>query len=357
MEIGSEFWIERDLEENISYKSQNWLNKYGEIVLTSSGRGAISLLLSELIKPRFKKVLLPSYLCESIILPFVKAEYEIIYYNVDEFFSICIEDIIKNSEVDIFFHMSYFGFATNNNLNEIISYLKSKSVIIFEDVTHSLFSSQVNQFDNDYVCGSIRKWFGVPGGGFLASKKNIDVELAEGGYEFINLRKSSLLLKKEYMQNNNKALKEKFLSGFNEAEKILDKDIKPYKIDDYSELIIKSIDSNYIYDNRRKNYMYLLENLKQIKAIKIIFSNIEEGFVPMFFPIYIKNHRDTLRKVLTEKMVYCPIHWSVPSQLEGKIDNANHIMYNSILSIPCDQRYKVEDMENIVTIIKNFFKE
>jgi hypothetical protein len=77
MEIGSEFWLEDpwvndDLASQIGQTGEiKWLNKFGNIVLTLSGRDAISLLLQE-IKPRVKTVLLPAYICDSVIMPFIE---------------------------------------------------------------------------------------------------------------------------------------------------------------------------------------------------------------------------------------------------------------------------------------------
>ncbi len=57
MEIGSEFWIDDVLTEKI--REAQWIRKFGNTVLTTSGRGAISLLLQE-VNPKFKSILLPA---------------------------------------------------------------------------------------------------------------------------------------------------------------------------------------------------------------------------------------------------------------------------------------------------------
>ena len=350
MEIGSEFWLEKQVVVDYDDKIPHWLKKYGDIVLTSSGRGAISLVLDQ-VDPKIKRVLLPSYVCDSVLLPFEKAGYELIYYDVDKQFKPQKIEI-ENIDIGIFFHMGYFGFQTNQILNDTISKLRARSVIIIEDVTHTLFSSYQKPMDNDFVIGSIRKWFGVPSGGFVASSKIINAQLLYPPNEFIDLRISSLKMKFEYIKTLNKSLKDSYLVGFRKAEQILDEDVDSYRIDRMSEMIIKYINIDKIEKVRRSNFQFLLKHLKDVKGIEVVFQNIKYDVIPIFFPIYINHNRDKLRSDLISKEIYCPIHWSFPNQLEGHLSSETKEIYDSILSIPCDQRYGIKDMKRIIDVIK-----
>ena len=82
MEIGSEFWL-NSLPNVSRNKVPKWLNKLGNSILTSSGRGAINLLLQQ-VNPQYKSVLMPAYICESVILPFVENGYTCYFYKIDE---------------------------------------------------------------------------------------------------------------------------------------------------------------------------------------------------------------------------------------------------------------------------------
>ena len=50
-EIGSEFWVDRNNLPEDSIEIPYWLNRFGNVVLTTSGRAAISLALSQ-FKPK-----------------------------------------------------------------------------------------------------------------------------------------------------------------------------------------------------------------------------------------------------------------------------------------------------------------
>lgn len=351
MEIGSEFWVDRNKISEEDYEIPSWLTKFGHIALTSSGRGALSLLLDQ-INPSVKRALLPSYICDSVIMPFEKAGYELIYYDVDKNFKPIDIDSIENSGIGIFLHMGYFGFLTNEVLVDTFINLKSKSVIVIEDVTHTLFSSHHKPIDNDFIIGSIRKWFGIPSGGFLASNKSINSHLLDITNEFINIRVTSLQQKFDYMKTSDKSLKDTYLSGFRRAEQILDEDVKPYRIDKTSEMIIKNIEIEELENSRKTNFEFLLKYLDEVKGIEVIFNNVENNVTPMFFPVYVCGNRDKLRSDLIDKGIYCPIHWPIPDQLDDHLNSTTKDIYDSILSIPCDQRYCIDDMRRIINAIK-----
>ncbi len=352
MEIGSEFWIDKNHIYKEKSEIPHWLNKFGNVVFTSSGRGAISLFLDQ-VNPKTKKALLPSYICDSVILPFEKAGYEISYYDVDDYFR-PVNINTDNIELGIFIHMGYFGFPTNKELSDIISKLRANSVIIIEDVTHTLFSSYKNDICNDFVVGSIRKWFGIPSGGFLASRGTNNNKLPYPPNQFVDLRVSSLQQKFEYIKTLDKSLKQDYLKGFGKAEELLDKDFSSYRIDKMSEIIIKNLDAIKLKRTRRLNYEFLLRNLNNIREVEVIFKSIDYDVTPLFFPIYVNRDRNKLRSYLISKGIYCPVHWPIPNQLEGPMNKTTKKIYDTILSIPCDQRYGIDDMKRIIEAIKEF---
>lgn len=355
-EIGGEFWINKNEPIGNSDEMPSWLKKFGNVLLTTSGRGSLSLLLDQ-GKPKIKKALLPSYICDSVILPFKQKGYELSYYDVDKYLKPIDIDFIKNNNAGIFLHMGYFGFSTNDVLTDLIPSLKSESVITIEDVTHTLFTKQNKPMVSDFAIGSIRKWLGIPCGGFIASNEMLQFELSDANFEFINTRRSSLHQKFEYMDSGNKSIKSTYLSGFNKAEHMLNVDFKPYKIDLESEMIIKDLDYKNLQSSRQSNYRFLLKHLRDVDGIEVIFNGLQNDTTPLFFPVYVKNNRDELRRKLIESDIYCPVHWPLPRQVSGHLNITTKNIYDSILSIPCDQRYQIEDMRRMINEIIDFFEE
>lgn len=356
-EIGSEFWLTKVPIENVK-GIPDWVNLWGYNVLTSSGRGAISLML-DLVENNVvsKTVLLPAYICESVIIPFVKKGYTCYFYDIDHDLKPNIEsiEIYLKEEIGIFLHMGYFGFLTNDNLFDCINQLKRAGTIIVEDVTHTLFSQHERYIENDYYIASLRKWMGLPSGGFLASKDN-DVQCClDEQSVFSSIREEALLLKGDYIKSNNQELKQKFLSMFNKAENILYDDLSPYTIDDTSNSIINEVDIRELIIKRRENFTFLLKALENTEGIEPVFSKISDNICPLFFPVYLDKERERFRKFLIDESIYCPVHWPILQQMNILNYSLSKEIYDSILSIPCDQRYDLEDMKRIVSVINNYY--
>jgi dTDP-4-amino-4,6-dideoxygalactose transaminase len=351
MEIGSEFWFDNFPEESFSKEIPYWLTKYGDTILTSSGRGAISLILKQ-VTPHNKSVLLPAYICDSVILPFIEYGYTCCFYEVDENLSPIIDSIKEYKNIGVFIHMGYYGFQTNIGLSSVLQYFHKQSTLIIEDVTHTLFSDFNNYEENDYYVGSIRKWFGMPSGGFLASSKKFLKRPLFTHDDFSVLRTSALTTKGKYIKTNDESLKSLFLSQFSDAEILLDKDLNPYCIDSLSLKLINSLDVDELVNKRRENYNALLDGLQDISYLDTPFKHLTTNECPMFYPVIIQKNRNDVRKKLIDERIYCPVHWPIPDEIKRTDLFSTLELYNTILSIPCDQRYGLEEMDRVISVLK-----
>lgn len=353
-EIGSEYWVDEiaDIHDDIT---PHWIKSWENVVLTASGRGAISLLLEEIEEViTYRTILLPSYICESVINPFVKKGYTCYFYDINPNMEPNMDSLnqMLNKDIGIFLHMGYYGFPTSNSLGSQIRALKGKAIIIIEDITHSLFSNYERYIENDYYIASIRKWMGLPSGGLLASrihkfKVNLNLDM-----HFSELRKDALRLKAQYIKSPNNDLKSVFLKMFSEAESILDHDSGAYCIDKNSIAILNELNIKELIDKRKSNFNCLLETLSKINGLELTFKELPKGICPFFFPIYIKSDRNQFRAELVSQGIYCPIHWPIPEQVELEYFVASQFIYNNIISLPCDQRYSIEDMKRMSCSIK-----
>ena len=361
-EIGSEFWLDSAISEYFDeyldnydvYKGEipAWISKFGNAALTSSGRGAISLLLKE-IEAREKVALLPAYICESVIMPFIKSGYKCCFYEINTDLTPNHDSIADFENIGIFVHMGYYGYPTNYSLQDIIKHFKQKFVIIVEDITHTLFSDYQRFEENDYYVASLRKWMGLPGGGFLASPKKEIKNLPSCNDTFAKMRKEALTLKARYIIGKEKNLKPKYLELFSKSEELLSNDYEPYCMDNLSKALINKLDTHWLKEKRCANFSTLSNGMKYVNYMEPVFSSLSPDVCPMFYPVYIKNMRDIVQQILIRNKIYCPIHWPVPKQLEiDKYKSTSHI-YKEILSIPCDQRYDRSDMERVMSALMN----
>lgn len=366
-EIGSEFDIPIEVLLDASnlisrkvFQEKLFFKNVTDIVYLSTGRAAIKFILSHIIKKaNIKKCWLPSYLCETIIQPFRELNLDYEFYNVKENLQLDIDYLSKRiKKNDLTLTLYYFGFPPNEKIINYFTKLKDDNIIILEDSTHYFLSRNIylNKIGN-YSIISLRKWFGIPDGGIAISNDCLfdkEIIIKKPFDEFVNLRLKFSVLKNFYIKKiidkNNS-----FRKIHNKAEELANSVIDLNMMSNLSKAILDTIDFNTMIYKRRKNYNYLLSCIHNLDKIKILYPILSDNVCPLGFPVIVEK-RDSLRKFLINNNIYCPIHWPLPEDIPKNFSYSYYLSKN-ILTIPCDQRYSIEDMEIIVRKIKEFYKK
>lgn len=329
-EIGSEFW-DVPVTDNIYClfsKSTQWY---------LSGRSALQAIISDLGEVR--SISLPSWCCDSMIKPFMDAGFDVHFYPV-YWQEGLIQEIHLDS--DVLFLMDYFGY-TGQRPN-----LGNYEGIVIRDITHSLFSTSYD--DADYYFGSLRKWCGVWTGGYAWTKNGHSLNPGnKDDSKYISLREVAMSQKAEYI--NGEREDKGYLKVFDEAEDYLET-VGVAPATDRDVALAEHMDVKTIVNRRRAN----AEVLRKAFSDWLIFPDMDSTDCPMFVPILIPDRkRDALRCYLINNEIYCPIHWPVSKyhMLDERIEN----IYENELSLVCDQRYTVDDMNRMVEIIKQFVED
>lgn len=366
-EIGSEFDISIEVLLNASnlilrkvFQEKLFFKNVTDIVYLSTGRAAIKFILSHIIKKvKIKKCWLPSYLCETIIQPFRELNLNYEFYNLKENLQLDIDYLSRRIEKnDLVFTINYFNFLFNNKVIKFLRKLKNNNVIIIEDLTHSFLTNNIFSYKiSDYSIISLRKWFGIPDGGIAISNNNLfnkTLIVKKSFYDFVYLRLKYAILKNFYL---NKIInkKDSFREIRDKAEELANLTIRLNTMSNISKIILNSVDFNNIIYRRRMNFKYLLSYFEDLDKIEILCKNLGEGICPIGFPI-IATKRDVLRDYLASNNIYCPIHWLLPEEIPKKFDYSYFLSQN-IITIPCDQRYSIEDTEVMVRKVKEFYKK
>lgn len=153
----------------------------------------------------------------------------------------------------------------------------------------------------------------------------------------------------------NPSKKKAFLTLFDEAEQMLDKDYRGYGCGQEIQEQIEHLDIAKIKKNRQENAAFLCEKLRFCKDIELLYKAVKQDTCPVFVPIIVKKHqRDPLRAFLIQQNIYCPIHWPISPM--HKLNVGTEALYKNTLSLVCDQRYEIEDMTSIVNAIIQFFE-
>lgn len=332
-EIGSEFWLEYEPSSLLS-------DRDGIYVL--SGRTAIDIIIQDILSYRqIKSAYLPAYCCDSMIFPFTRMGIELTLYDVS-FDGELHYHIDDDFNCDIFYVTNYFGYDNNLNSSVIENFKKNGSIIIY-DKTHS-FLMQNDDIECDYSFASIRKWMGVVDGAVVNGIKGYSLKK----YPYLSLKEHAMRQKKAYINNDASVSKDNFLKLYNEFGHHLQEDYCDYEMDDLSYAIYKETDIDSLRKNRIENAQFLHNNLTSVEFL----CEFTDDACPLFVPIIFKTkeERDLVKKALIESQIYCPIHWPknnliTPSMKVNKI-------FDTELSLICDQRYSLADMNRIVNTIK-----
>ena len=338
VEIGSEFWDvpTKDTGNELFPEFTQWF---------LSGRSALySIIKSIKRQRRIRSAALPSWCCDSMIIPFLNSGIDVHFYNV-----LGAEQEIGCVDTDILLVIDYFGYT---GYSAVPSNCKA---IVIRDITHSILSC--NYTDADYYFGSLRKWCGVWTGGFAWARDSHRLEEREENIgQYVSLRHTAMQQKKcyinEYADREGRRNTDKtFLRIFDAAEERLENiGIAPAAKRDIC--LARNLDSDFIIAKRSANSRAVREAFAQ----RLVFPNIMGSDCPMFVPISVPDgKRDEMRRYLIQNDIYCPVHWPV-SQYH-KIDKAAKQLYKKELSLVCDQRYTEEDMYRVVETINRFWRD
>lgn len=342
MEIGSDFW---GIDE-----------KEGDIRFFLSGRTALDFIIRDiLLCYPADRVLMPSYCCHTMLEPFLRNHVPVLFYDVFFDGQGLKADIPNAAGNSILFRMDYFGYGALSGWGK--EDIDKNYLCVVEDCTHSCARRGNAGSMADYTFASYRKWTGFDGFAVAEKRKGRFQLLPKSvvGEGYIQLHRSAKNRKKEYLAGRNTDKKE-YLDIYKEAEEYLETDYVDYVPS------IETIERFFNWDiqkmaaTRRNNAAYLIEQIKKVPEVTLLYSKMTGQDTPLHVPVLLPIEiRDKLRKHLISEDIYCPVHWPL-SGLHGKISGRAKEIYNRELSLICDQRYSVDDMQREADAIMEFFR-
>lgn len=330
-EIGSEFWFEGNPQPNSE--------RDGCYVL--SGRTAIDLIIQDILKTRkVQNVYMPAWCCDSMIAPFVDRGIKVELYDVR--FDGQLDYLVdENKQADIFYVTNFFGYE--NNLDScIIRHFKNKGATILYDRTHS-FLMDDDTIEADYSFASIRKWMGVLDGAVVDGVSDVTLKSCP----YLSSKEKAMRMKQAFIDGDDTIDKQAFLNLYDEFGHHLAADYRDYAMDGLSYSIYKTADFGFLKKKRRENAEYLQKHL-DLRFLSPMTEKACPLFVPAFFES--KEKRNLLRKELIEAEIYCPIHWPKNQFVIPEME-VNQI-FDTELSLICDQRYGITEMQRIIETIQ-----
>lgn len=329
------------------------LKQYGrEMTYLRTGREAL-LYASCNCKPGKDAVILcPAYSCWSMIAPFKSSGWTVVYYKLNSDLTVdedYLEKILPGVKPDAILTMNYYGSASTVSAVQVVKAYNEKITVI-EDFSHcsfcldSIYNEQV-----DFYVTSIRKSIGVCDGALIMSKKPTNRQyIGADAPDFGELRLGAQRRKGRYGVTKSLDDKDIFLAELRQGEAMIDKLSGIHPISEVSMKMLEAINGEEIAFIRRENIKHLWEELRwDVNMIP----GIEKSFkgAPFSLPILVDN-RDEVQKQLAQKGVYAPVLWPIDSVARMTCENSAYIS-DHMLSLPVDQRYDWDDIEDIAKIV------
>ena len=306
----------------------------------SSGRAALYHIWSSSVQKRKKRILLPEYLCHSIveIAKLLKINFQFYSLNHDLTLNIRSVEEIYTEDCSILI-INYFGGIDVQNEIKRLKKIDSDISITVDNV-QALYS-MFDELDVDFMFTSFRKHLPVPDGSWVVSKFGLAKSREENSFAKYKLAGGLLKSFQKYQSVTDKV----YLDLFAKGEDYISKNIRA-KISDISIEILSKLDLNAIKNTRLENAAFMIEGLREIGIKPLL--KFKSNMIPLFIPVTVKN-RDLVRQRLKDKNIFCPIHWPRSPDLTTK----DHKLYDQQLSLVIDQRYSFTDIRSIVETVGN----
>ncbi len=274
----------------------------------------------------YKKVYVPYYTCEAVMEPINKLGISYEFYHIDFHFEIKDRFTLKDSEALLY--TNYFGLK-QRYVENLAARFGSRLIV---DNTQAFYANPLPGIDAFYTC---RKFFGVPDGAYLYCDKVIGDEIEQDySYERVAHLVKRIDLSAE--------------DGFQDFRRVDDGlDNQPIrKMSRLTQRMMQGIDYEAVAEKRRRNYHMLYDALGKENIIEL---PLEDDAVPMVYPYFVTNKG--LREILIENKIFVARYWT--NVLEWTTnDDVDYLLAYQMQPLPIDQRYRVDDMNRIISIVK-----
>lgn len=322
-----------------------------EITYLRSGREALMAVALDCKKEENPVLLMPAYCCWSMSAPFEKAGWKVVYYRLNRDLTVdlsYLDMLLEHYHPSAVLTMNFFGVAsTRQAVNRVKEF--APGIIVIEDFSHCTFFIK-DIFDDkvDYYVSSIRKSVGVCDGSIVLSREKLCVQVKPYIAEFSESRVAAQTLKGKYTFSKSNEDKATFLSILRNGEETLNQFDSVHSISPMAAEMLAQINGGSIAYARRENMKHMVSLLNGKVRMP---ENIHLSFdgAPFSLPI-VANDQALIQNKLAENGVYAAVLWPL-SEEAGRVCENSLYFSEHMLSIPIDQRYNWDDIEDMANII------
>jgi len=344
--VGGEFYDDPDwLLDKPALSTEN-------VHFLNGGRACLAVIAGYLRGHGIHRILLPAYLCPSILDVFQRQGLDWSFYRVHQELSIDLADLEgKARDFEAVYFINYFGFPHAVQTLSALKDLQKGGKLLVEDNAQAGFPDKMI---GDFVFNSLRKLAPFDGG-YLFTHLEIEPFLHQG--KSVPNRRLPLMRAyrrelREYLLNGRGSYR-RLAALHARAERFYEQDMV-ITGDLLEQERIERQDWKGIRQKRRDNYHYLLDRLPDIPEIKPLFPVLDQDASPLGLPVYVEGvSRDGLYEYLGEHSIGLFIHWQeILGDARFKDVPEVYGMAGRMLTLTCDQRTSQNQLDYLLDCIK-----
>lgn len=352
--IGGEFTLDPEISgrpqtESVDMLAKRYHPEYNHY-LTGGGYYSLKVILGHLKATgrTVHPVLLPSFLCPTILKPFSEMNIPFRFYPVDMHLKPDINELrsmIEDPAKQAALIIPYFGFGPDAESRVLLRALKAEGLSIIEDRAQCLFPG----FEpvGDYLFYSFRKMLPADGS-LLLSQEELQFTTEHNNDEYIKSRREA------------RELRHRFIAGGenteNEFLKLIEYSEENYyqrgiaSFDSFSLGVVARTDIQHEVSKRQELYALLNQHLSHCAVLRK--PDISTAS-PLCFPVKVQR-RNELLKLLKENNIYAPVHWRIGKDVVPEAFTESHLLSESIISLPIRSNMPDEACHKMANIVSDF---
>lgn len=338
-------------------KVDNLAAVYPQARPTTGGRAALAAALTELGLGRGDGVLMPAYICPTVVRAVAHNGYKPIYYDIDPDLAPEADQFRRGlARAAAVVTVHYWGFP--QPMDRLIPLADRAGVPVVEDCALALFSSSQGRLLGDFgqaALFSLPKTLPVPDGGLLWLKRAGQPNRPPVGRNLVGLAKLLVykieeligLSARTYLLADPKIRARAYASD-SEAPS------RAGRISATSWAIAQNNSAARIIQLRRRNYQRWAERTRDMDKLSPVFPDLPEGVCPLGFPVLAApTARDRIRDGLHRRGVAVRSFWDrlAPEIERGGYPNALELS-RRILTLPVHQTLSQRSLDRTARLLK-----
>ncbi len=338
----------------------------------ATGRSAFLHLIKRLPRQHAKTVLLPCYVAEGVIKPFLKSEFTILFYRLRADLTPIAADIAElldqTSDFAVVVLVHFFGFPARSV--ELDAVLKCHCPIVVEDFAHAPFartaSGQPAAENTQVALFSLNKFLPVTDGAILCSNRHdIDVSLDESALVELPTHVQQaywdhLQAARDLFETNDSARARVFLSNLGSSYEryyaSINSDLRPFRQSAQSRSVEDSFPFTNMVERRSINARIIYEELDN-PIFSLVHPTLPAVVVPFCIPARVSAQsraqlidslfeQGILLSTLQEKWNFIPTDRRARYSVEADFID-QHVL------IPASEFITVDSMREMITRLNN----